>query len=87
MAQGKFKKTQVKSSKGTENVKTKSIHRVIKQQEKSSVRHKTSQKNNSIQKIVNANLERGMKKNIEKDLHSQAKQHEGKSFNILSGKN
>jgi len=87
MAQGKFKKTQVKSSKGTEDCKTKSIHRVIKQKEKKAVHHKKTQKNNSIQKIVNANLERGMKKNIEKDLHSQAKQHEGKSFNVLNGKN
>ncbi len=87
MVQGKFKKPQVTSNKGTENCKTKSIHRVIKQKEKKAAHHKKAQKNNSIRKVVNANLERDMKKNIEKDLHSQAKNHEGKSFNILSGNN
>ena len=87
MAQGKFKKASVKSSKGLENVKQRSIHRVIKQNEKSGKRQKALQKKNSIKKVVNSNLEVGMNKNIEKDLHSQARQHEGKSFNILSGKN
>ena len=87
MVQGKFKKAQVKSSKGTAGCKTKSIHRVIKQQEKTKTRQKLAQKKNSIQKIVNSNLEVGMKKNIEKDLHAHAGHMEGKSFNLLTGKN
>ena len=81
MVQGKFKKAQVASNKGLENIKQKSVHRVLKQNEK--CKSKTKQKKNTIQKIINANLETGMKKNIEKDLQSVARHMEGKSFHLL----
>jgi hypothetical protein len=87
MAQGKFKKVATKSSKGVENIKQRSIHRTLKQQEKAKARQSNPEKINSIKKIVNANLMVSMNKSIEKSLHSQASQHEGKSFNIINGKN
>lgn len=87
MAQGKFKKATVKSNKGVENIKQRSIHRTLKQQEKAKVRQKNAEKINCIKKVVNANLMVNMNKSIEKNLHSQASQHEGKSFNIINGKN
>jgi hypothetical protein len=77
MVQGKFKKNKVDLPA---NCKQKSIHRVQKGEKKS----KTSkQKKNSIQKIVNKNLESNIKRSIESDLCSQAKSMEGKSFNLL----
>jgi hypothetical protein len=44
---------------------------------------KTYKKVNTVQKIVQKNLESSIKSNIEKDLCSQVKSMEGKSFNLL----
>ena len=79
MVQGKFKKNKVDLPA---NCKQKSIHRV--QKGENNRKSKTSkQKKNSIQKIVNKNLESNIKRSIDSDLCAQAKSQEGKSFNLL----